>query len=128
MRLCRQVRRRSQSGRPKSVASALVDGKRGLALLRIDRVAEAQRDGMPVTVAGLPSPSQRRPSQHSPSRLRMKSPKASAVQRCPWAGIDDPIYATYHDEEWGVPHADDRRLFEKLVLEGFGGPFRGSRS
>jgi DNA-3-methyladenine glycosylase I len=25
----------------------------------------------------------------------------------------------YHDEEWGVPHADDRRLFEKLVLEGF---------
>jgi DNA-3-methyladenine glycosylase I len=25
----------------------------------------------------------------------------------------------YHDQEWGVPHADDRRLFEKLVLEGF---------
>lgn len=49
----------------------------------------------------------------------MKSPEISAVQRCPWAGIDDPIYATYHDEEWGVPHADDRRLFEKLVLEGF---------
>ncbi|WP_439542110.1 CAF17-like 4Fe-4S cluster assembly/insertion protein YgfZ [Hyphomicrobium sp.] len=31
-----------------------VDGARGLALVRIDRVAEAQRDGMPVTVAGLP--------------------------------------------------------------------------
>lgn len=39
--------------------------------------------------------------------------------RCPWAGIADPIYARYHDEEWGVPHVDDRRLFEKLVLEGF---------
>lgn len=39
--------------------------------------------------------------------------------RCPWAGIADPLYARYHDEEWGVPHADDRRLFEKLVLEGF---------
>ena len=39
--------------------------------------------------------------------------------RCPWAGIADPEYARYHDEEWGVPHADDRRLFEKLVLEGF---------
>jgi DNA-3-methyladenine glycosylase I len=39
--------------------------------------------------------------------------------RCPWGGIADPIYARYHDEEWGVPHADDRRLFEKLVLEGF---------
>jgi DNA-3-methyladenine glycosylase I len=39
--------------------------------------------------------------------------------RCPWAGIADPIYARYHDEEWGVPKADDRALFEKLVLEGF---------
>jgi len=40
-------------------------------------------------------------------------------QRCPWAGIADPVYARYHDEEWGVPQGDDRRLFEKLVLEGF---------
>jgi DNA-3-methyladenine glycosylase I len=41
------------------------------------------------------------------------------VVRCPWAGIADPLYARYHDEEWGVPKADDRALFEKLVLEGF---------
>jgi DNA-3-methyladenine glycosylase I len=40
-------------------------------------------------------------------------------QRCPWAGIADPLYARYHDEEWGVPKTDDRALFEKLVLEGF---------
>jgi DNA-3-methyladenine glycosylase I len=38
--------------------------------------------------------------------------------RCPWAGVD-PLYQHYHDTEWGVPHADDQRLFEKLVLEGF---------
>jgi DNA-3-methyladenine glycosylase I len=38
--------------------------------------------------------------------------------RCPWAGAD-PLYQHYHDTEWGVPHADDQRLFEKLVLEGF---------
>jgi DNA-3-methyladenine glycosylase I len=38
--------------------------------------------------------------------------------RCPWAG-DDPLYVAYHDEEWGVPLHDDRRLFELLVLEGF---------
>ncbi|MCL4764798.1 MAG: DNA-3-methyladenine glycosylase I [Hyphomicrobiaceae bacterium] len=38
--------------------------------------------------------------------------------RCPWAGTD-PLYARYHDEEWGVPKADSRALFEKLVLEGF---------
>ena len=41
------------------------------------------------------------------------------LERCPWVGIDDPLYARYHDEEWGVPHADERRLFEKLLLEGF---------
>ncbi len=42
-----------------------------------------------------------------------------AIVRCPWAGIADPEYARYHDEEWGVPMTDDTRLFEKLVLEGF---------
>ena len=39
--------------------------------------------------------------------------------RCPWVGIADAEYARYHDEEWGVPVADDRALFEKLILEGF---------
>lgn len=38
--------------------------------------------------------------------------------RCWWAG-DDPGYHRYHDEEWGRPVGDDRRLFEKLCLEGF---------
>ncbi len=41
------------------------------------------------------------------------------IERCPWPGIGDPLYSAYHDTEWGVPHADDRRLFEKLILEGF---------
>lgn len=40
-------------------------------------------------------------------------------ERCPWAGIADPLYTRYHDEEWGVPKTADRALFEKLVLEGF---------
>ena len=44
---------------------------------------------------------------------------ASELVRCPWAGIADPLYARYHDEEWGVPKSDDTALFEKLVLEGF---------
>lgn len=39
------------------------------------------------------------------------------TNRCQWAG-DDPLYVTYHDEEWGVPLHDDRLLFEFLVLEG----------
>ncbi len=36
---------------------------------------------------------------------------------CPWCGTD-PLYVAYHDEEWGVPCHDDRRLFEFLILEG----------
>ena len=42
----------------------------------------------------------------------------AAGARCFWAG-DDPRYIAYHDDEWGRPVADDRRLFEKLCLEGF---------
>jgi DNA-3-methyladenine glycosylase I len=37
--------------------------------------------------------------------------------RCAWC-TSDPIYIRYHDEEWGVPLHDDRRLFEMLILEG----------
>ena len=37
--------------------------------------------------------------------------------RCAWAG-SDPLSTAYHDEEWGVPVHDDRKLFEMLVLEG----------
>jgi len=40
-------------------------------------------------------------------------------QRCFWVPEDDEPYADYHDREWGFPVADDRRLFEKLSLEGF---------
>lgn len=37
--------------------------------------------------------------------------------RCEWCG-DDPLYVAYHDEEWGVPVHEDRKLFEMLTLEG----------
>lgn len=40
------------------------------------------------------------------------------VQRCGFAGTD-PLYTRYHDREWGFPVRSDRRLFEKLCLEGF---------
>lgn len=40
------------------------------------------------------------------------------LDRCWWPG-DDDLYRRYHDEEWGRPVADDRRLFEKICLEGF---------
>ena len=40
------------------------------------------------------------------------------LARCHWCAAT-PEYIAYHDEEWGYPVADDRRLFEKLSLEGF---------
>lgn len=39
------------------------------------------------------------------------------IKRCWWCG-DDPLYQSYHDNEWGVPAHDDRDLFEFLCLEG----------
>lgn len=48
--------------------------------------------------------------------------RPEAVQgkrRCAWVTpTSDPYYVTFHDEEWGVPVHDDRRLFELLVLSG----------
>jgi DNA-3-methyladenine glycosylase I len=38
------------------------------------------------------------------------------VLRCPWAASEPNI--SYHDEEWGVPVHDDKKLFEFLILEG----------
>ena len=43
--------------------------------------------------------------------------RADFLQRCGWA-TDDPLYARYHDLEWGVPLHDDAKLFEMLLLEG----------
>ncbi|WP_313352710.1 DNA-3-methyladenine glycosylase I [Paracoccus sp. (in: a-proteobacteria)] len=40
------------------------------------------------------------------------------TERCGWCG-SDPLYVTYHDDEWGVPERDSRALWEKLVLDGF---------
>ena len=40
------------------------------------------------------------------------------ASRCIWCQAT-PLYQYYHDSEWGFPVDDDRRLFEKLCLEGF---------
>ena len=40
------------------------------------------------------------------------------ITRCFWCAAD-PLYVRYHDTEWGFPVHDDRRLFEKITLEGF---------
>jgi DNA-3-methyladenine glycosylase I len=47
----------------------------------------------------------------------MKKAALATKKRCSWSGTD-PLYVSYHDEEWGVPVHDDPVLFEFLVLEG----------
>ena len=41
------------------------------------------------------------------------------IKRCSWPGDDDELYIAYHDNEWGVPLHDDRKLFEFMILEIF---------
>jgi DNA-3-methyladenine glycosylase I len=51
-----------------------------------------------------------------PERSTITGP--DGVVRCAWGVEGDPLYRTYHDEEWGRPSHDERHLFEMLVLEG----------
>ena len=57
-------------------------------------------------------------AQDVPTAEEGISLEPDGVARC-WWGVGDDLYRAYHDEEWGRPSADDRRLFEKLALEGF---------
>ena len=61
--------------------------------------------------------SARRRRASLPRDERSFSARFDAMQRC-WP-TTDPLYIAYHDEEWGRPVRDDRRLLEKLCLEGF---------
>lgn len=40
------------------------------------------------------------------------------MKRCDWVKLSEPVYVAYHDEEWGIPVTDERKLFEMLSLEG----------
>lgn len=53
-----------------------------------------------------------------PHRARMSAmPQSSSENGCPWPA-GDPQMTAYHDQEWGQPLYDDRKLFEFLILEG----------
>ena len=41
----------------------------------------------------------------------------TSQSRCSWC-LGDSLYQHYHDNEWGVPCRDDKKLFEFLILEG----------
>ena len=50
--------------------------------------------------------------------MSSEKPRPESLQRCWWCG-NDPLYVAYHDEEWGEPVHNDRKIFEMLILEGF---------
>ena len=41
------------------------------------------------------------------------------TKRCSWVNLNNPLYIDYHDNEWGKPLYDDKRLYELLILESF---------
>ena len=41
------------------------------------------------------------------------------MRRCSWCNLKNSKYVEYHDNEWGVPEYDDKKLFELLILENF---------
>lgn len=40
------------------------------------------------------------------------------MKRCAWVPANNELYIQYHDQEWGIPVYDDRKLFEMIILEG----------
>lgn len=41
------------------------------------------------------------------------------MKRCKWVNLNNQLYIDYHDKEWGIPHYDDKYMFEFLILESF---------
>ena len=41
------------------------------------------------------------------------------MNRCKWCNLNNPLYVSYHDNEWGALRTDDSYLFEMLILESF---------
>ncbi|KAH9320890.1 hypothetical protein KI387_015529, partial [Taxus chinensis] len=55
----------------------------------------------------------------APDDIPMPPPPEETKKRCGWiTSQSDPVYVAFHDEEWGEPVHDDKKLFELLVLSG----------
>src|SRR5690606_5549726 len=79
-----------------------------------------------VLVAGVATSGQgwarrgaRHPALSSEAGTTIQGREMTTTTRCFWVPPGNDAYAAYHDTEWGFPVADDRRLFEKMSLEGF---------
>lgn len=75
-------------------------------------------DGSSVKIASF-----KRREKHDSNRLKLQGGEAPMMtlsipfKRCDWiTQFSDPLHVSFHDEEWGVPVHEDRKLFELLVL------------
>ena len=59
---------------------------------------------------------QRTVARQKPAKTGAAARHSDGKRRCAWCPTD-PLYVAYHDDEWGIPVRDDRRLFEMLCLE-----------
>ncbi len=68
--------------------------------------------------SGTPTPGHMAPPAEAKATPDGLFTDATDTARCAWCQAT-PLYRHYHDSEWGFPVADERRLFEKICLEGF---------
>src|SRR5579864_5051001 len=80
------------------------------------RLAASRTDSVARPDLNLDSIGQKPPLQQTAPLPPSRTSTSDDVRRCRWASNELAI--AYHDEEWGVPMHDDRRLFEFLILEG----------
>ena len=133
-------------GKPLGTMGSGTDG-RALAMLRLDRLADAMAAGTAPLGGGLAFHLAEKPAlirfplpgepgfgaaagvalsseANALSEAKPLSEERIAIEgsdgkfRCRWPGTD-PLYVAYHDTEWGVPEYDSRALLEKLILDGF---------
>ena len=133
---CAATRRRRRARRSRALSERVAEPLRSSAPVRLRRLAarargararhrrvHAARAARALDRADLPAPQARRHAI-SCSRTSARASTARSVRgvRALSGAVrgpaKDPLYVAYHDEEWGVPLHDDRRLFEMLILEG----------
>src|SRR6185436_7417994 len=117
----RSLRRRPRIGTLAVAAAAAPARDEPAARLRRRRRAQRQREARRIRGGrGLNRHRLRSPGS-APVAMRLLPGLVhhpDGLARCWWA-TGDPLYVAYHDQEWGRPVTDDRRLFEKICLEGF---------
>lgn len=83
-----------------------------------EHVSEVGATVRAVATSTASQPPARTPAER-PAELLAEPPAEPPADRFRCFGDGDPLYAAYHDQEWGRPVRGDRELFERISLEAF---------